>query len=164
MHPAAMWWWKRRQAEGHGHGCGAEAGCGPSERPRWQGPPPWAAGEHEGFGGGPFGVRRPLRFLAYKLELDDAQVREVARILDELKTERAQDAVDQRRTSAAFADALTTEAFDEAEVDKAADLRVKSAERMKSAIVRALQKLHAVLRPEQRESLATLMRTGAVVM
>jgi len=47
-------------------------------------------GDQEGFGGGAFGVRRPLRFLAYKLELDERQVSELARILDELKTERAQ--------------------------------------------------------------------------
>src|SRR5262245_65843026 len=102
MHPAAMWWWKRHRAE---EGEFVPAGCGPgSGRGEWRGPPPWAAGGYEGFGGGPFGVRRPLRYLAYKLDLDDAQVSEVARILDELKTERAQDAVDQRRTQAAFAD------------------------------------------------------------
>ena len=45
------------------------------------------------FGSG-FGVRRPLRFLAHKLELDDRQIGELARILDELKTERAQAEVD----------------------------------------------------------------------
>src|SRR4051794_11042238 len=59
----------------------------------WGGEPP---SHDEGFGGGGdggdgggFGVRRPLRFLAYKLELDDRQVSELARILNELKTERA---------------------------------------------------------------------------
>src|SRR5262249_58146174 len=58
------------------------------------------------FGAG-FGVRRPLRFLAHRLRLDDKQVAELARILDELKTERAQAEVDRRRTLSAFADALT---------------------------------------------------------
>src|SRR5262245_8462388 len=62
-------------------------------------PSPWAWGGSmpgdEGFGpGGGFGVRRPLRFLAHKLELDEQQVVQLARILDELKTERAQAAVD----------------------------------------------------------------------
>src|SRR5689334_11293210 len=33
-------------------------------------------------GAGAFGVRRPLRFLAHKLQLDDAQVAQLARILD----------------------------------------------------------------------------------
>ena len=63
---------------------------------------------HEGFGfgGGGFGVRRPLRFLAYKLGLDEKQVAELARLLDEVKTERAQAEVDDRRTLSEFADAL----------------------------------------------------------
>ena len=55
----------------------------------------------EGFGpGGGFGVRRPLRFLAHKLDLDNDQVVQLARILDELKIERAQAAVDDRRALA----------------------------------------------------------------
>ncbi len=42
----------------------------------------------EGFeGGGGFGVRRPLRFMAHKLDLNEKQITELARILDELKTE-----------------------------------------------------------------------------
>src|SRR5690348_15810308 len=69
-------------------------------------------GPEEGFGG--FGVRRPLRFLAHRLGLDERQVAELARILDELKTERAQAEVDRRRTLTAFADAVAGEAFDAA--------------------------------------------------
>ena len=52
--------------------------------------------------------------LAYKLELDRNQIEQLARILDELKTERAQAAVDDRRTLADFADALSGEQFDSA--------------------------------------------------
>src|SRR5258706_12358795 len=40
--------------------------------------------------GASFGVRRPLRFLAWKLELDEKQTVELAKVLAELKTERAQ--------------------------------------------------------------------------
>ena len=47
-------------------------------------------GPEEGEEGGGFGIRRPLRFLAHKLDLDAGQVAALARILDELKTERAQ--------------------------------------------------------------------------
>ena len=57
-------------------------------------------------------VAWPLRFLAYKLELDDRQVTELARILNELKTERAQAEVDRRRTVAAFADAMAGATYD----------------------------------------------------
>jgi len=114
-----------------------------------------------GFGPG-FGIRRPLRFLAHKLDLDDRQVTEVARILDELKTERAQAEVDRRRTVAAFADALTGEAFDAAKAGEGGDLRVKSEERLRAAVLKALQQLHAVLSPDQRARLAYLIRTGAL--
>src|SRR4029453_5507670 len=84
---------------GGGRG-GAGAGCGCGEG--WhRGFAYSAAGEEEsgqfGFGGGAFGVRRPLRFLAYKLGLEETQVSELAKILDEIKTERAQAAVDHRR-------------------------------------------------------------------
>ena len=107
-------------------------------------------------------MRRPLRFLAYKLELDDKQVAEVAKILDELKTERAQAAVDDRRTAAAFADAIAAETFDEGSVREAAELRVKTAERLRDAVTKALGRIHAVLGAEQRQGFSYLVRTGAL--
>jgi Spy/CpxP family protein refolding chaperone len=116
-----------------------------------------------GFAGG-FGVRRPLRFLAHKLDLDDRQVAELARILDELKTERAQAEVDRRRTVAAFADALMGDTFDTAKAGEGGDLRVKSAERLRGAVVKALQQIHAILNAEQRSRLAYLIRTGTLAV
>ncbi|WP_255499579.1 Spy/CpxP family protein refolding chaperone [Anaeromyxobacter diazotrophicus] len=123
------------------------------------------SGMHGGGGGddgGGFGVRRPLRFLAYRLSLDDRQTAEVARILDELKTERAQVSVDERRTVSAFADVLEAETLDAAKLDEAAAARVRSSERLKNAAVTALKGIHAVLDPEQRKQFAFLIRTGAV--
>ena len=113
-------------------------------------------------GGGAFGVRRPLRFLAYKLNLNEEQVAQLAKVLDELKTERAQSAVDDRRTVAAFADALGLEKFDEARAKEGGDLRVKSAERLRDAVVKALGKIHALLDQAQRAQLAYLIRTGVL--
>jgi Spy/CpxP family protein refolding chaperone len=154
-----MYWWKNRHQGGEGHawaGCGGHAG---SDDPReWAGTR-WA-GEHHG--GGEFGVRRPLRFLAYKLELDEKQVGELARILQELKTERAQAEVDGRRTVAAFADAVAGEAFDKAKADEAGAIRVKSAERLRDAVSKALGQIHSLLNAEQRSTLAYLIRTGVV--
>ena len=116
-----------------------------------------------GFGeGGSFGVKRPLRFLAYKLELDDHQVAELARILDELKTERAQAAVDDRRSLSAFADALAGETFAQARADEGAALRKDGSERVRNAVMVALPRIHALLKPEQRERFAYLIRTGAI--
>src|SRR5262245_62018159 len=122
MHPAMVSWW-------HGHGHGHHASCGSGGEPRGWGRGgggaefggfPGGGGDGDGFGSGAFGVRRPLRFLAYKLELDERQVGELARILDELKTERAQAEVDRRRTVSAFADAVAGSAFDQARAKEGA--------------------------------------------
>jgi Spy/CpxP family protein refolding chaperone len=113
---------------------------------------------------GGFGVRRPLRFLAHRLDLNETQVTALARVLDELKTERAQAAVDGRRALAEFADAVTGEAFDTAKAQSGGDRRVKSAERLRQSVLQAMREIHAVLTPEQRAKLAYLLRTGALVM
>lgn len=134
----------RHRGFGRGHG----AGPGP--------------GDDEGFAS--FGVRRPLRYLAFKLELDEQQVAAIARILDELKTERAQAAVDDRRTLADFADAIGGETFDAARAAAGADRRVATAARLKDAVSRALTQIHAVLKPDQRTRLAYLIRTGILTM
>ena len=133
----------------HGGGCGRggdSMGHGPDE-----------------FEGG-FGVRRPLRFLAHRLDLTDTQVAALARVLDELKTERAQAAVDGRRALAELADAVGGDTFDAAKAQTAGDRRVKSAERLRDAVLTALREIHAILTPEQRSRLAYLIRTGALVM
>ena len=119
----------------------------------------------EGFGpGGGFGVRRPLRFLAHKLDLDEKQVMQLARILDELKTERAQAAVDDHRTLAEFADALSADPFDAAKATAAAQRRVESSQRLHATVVRSLEQIHAMLQPDQRLHLAHLIRAGILVM
>jgi Spy/CpxP family protein refolding chaperone len=105
-----------------------------------------------------------LRFLAHKLDLDERQITALARILDELKTERAQGAVDHRRTVAAFADALTGDTFDAAKAGEGADMRLKSAQRLRDAVLRALEQIHAILTPQQRGQLAYLIRTGALMI
>lgn len=170
MHPRMMGFWPRqRHAEGQGF-CGEGAGgCGP-------GGGPWAArgahfgghghggGHEEDFGGGSFGVRRPLRFLAWKLELEEEQVSELAKVLNDLKTERAQAAVDHRRSTSAFADGIAGETFDEAKVNEAAALRVESAGRLRDAVVRALSRIHGILDAEQRERFAYLIRTGQIAI
>lgn len=133
---------------GHEHGGGHSFGGG--------------GGEFDGDGGGSFGVRRPLRFLAYKLELDERQVAELAMVLDTVKTERAQAEVDQRRTTAAYADLLAGETFDEAAASKVSGERVHSADRLQAAVQTALAKIHALLTTEQRKRLTYLLRTGAL--
>ncbi len=149
MFPYRMGRWWHAHARGcgegpshHGHGFGMHGGGG-----------------HDGGG---FGVRRPLRHLAYRLRLDENQIEELARILDDLKTERAQVTVDERRAASAFADALVSDTLDGAKLGEAAASRVRSAERLRDAVVTALGRIHALLDPEQRKQLAFLIRTGTV--
>ncbi len=118
---------------------------------------------HPGFGGG-WGVRRPLRFLAHKLDLDQKQIAELARILDELKIERAQAEVDDRRARAELADAMLGASFDAEKAGAAGERRVQSAARLRDALMRALAAIHAVLGPEQRERFAYLIRTGVLAL
>jgi Spy/CpxP family protein refolding chaperone len=109
-----------------------------------------------------FGVRRPLRFLAHKLELDEKQIAALVRILDDVKTERAQAEVDDRRALAEFADAVAGGAFDAAKAASAGERRVQSAARLRETLARALEEIHALLTPEQRQRLAYLIRSGVL--
>jgi len=121
------------------------------------------AAPHDGdLGAGAFGIRRPLRFLAHKLGLDEPQVGELARILDDLKTERAQAEVDGRRATTAFADAISGERFDTERASGGGAIRVTTAEHLRDAVTKALERLHTLLEPEQRERLAYLIRTGTL--
>ena len=156
MYPGMLHWWRNARRQG---ACGSHAGHGPSgegfsfHR---------GDGDDLGGGAGAFGVRRPLRFLAYRLNLNETQVEELAKILDELKTERAQAAVDDRRVTSGFADALGLEQFDALKAADAGALRVKSAERLRDAVLKALARMHTVLDSQQRAQLAYLIRTGTL--
>jgi len=111
-----------------------------------------------------FGVRRPLRFLAWKLELDERQVTALAAILNDLKTERAQAAVDDRRALSLLAEAASGETFDAERAAQAAKLRSESSQKVQQKVVDALSGMHALLEPPQRERLAYLLRTGTLMM
>ncbi len=189
MHPGFIGWWKHARGEafcgpgaegfeGYGgrefaerlrehahrsHEGRSRHGFGPGEHTHrgHGGDERFASGEDD-LGAGFFGVRRPLRFLAFKLELRDEQVTELAGILNDLKTERAQAAVDARRTTAALADAMAATAFDEAKIREAGSSRVQSAERLRDAVSSALSKIHALLDEEQRKRFAYLLRTGVI--
>jgi len=114
--------------------------------------------------GGPFGIRRPLRFLAHKLELDDDQIKELAAILDDLKTERAQAHVDERRATKLYAEAVVSQPLDDAKARRAAKQRVEAVERVQGAVVEALAQLSSMLDADQRERLSLLIRTGPLTL
>ncbi len=118
-------------------------------------------GDADDFFGTGLGVRRPLRFLAWRLELTHEQTSSLARILERLKLERAQAALDLRRAAAALADAFESE-FARARADAAGEQRAAATRRVQDAVAKALEELHALLDPEQRIDLAELIRTGAI--
>lgn len=170
MHGLVSWWHAQRAGMSHSHSQPMAFGCGPTHG-HGHGHGDWHGGDGGGGdfgdgdgGGGGFGVRRPLRFLAYKLGLDERQVTELARVLNELKTERAQAEVDRRRTVAAFADAVAGDSFEAGKATEGGNLRVASAERLREAVVKALQQIHGLLDQEQRKRLAYLIRTGTLVI
>lgn len=166
MHPGFFGHWKRAHRARHEAWREARAaGCGHHghhEHGDEEGAQ--ASGRHHPGPGMLFGVRRPLRFMAHKLDLDEDQVKALARILDDLKTERAQAAVDDRRSLGDFAAALEAEAFEADQAKAGADRRVESARREQEAVFAALERTHAMLRPEQRSKLAYLLRSGALTI
>ncbi|MGE5346093.1 MAG: Spy/CpxP family protein refolding chaperone [Acidithiobacillales bacterium] len=160
--PGFIPFWERRRAS-----CASSVPFGAAAAemffsPRWHGGFE-GAGDVEGLGAG-FGVRRPLRYLAFKLDLSETQMADVAAILDELKIERAQAAIDARRATSALADAVGSGTFDDARAAEAGASRVKSAERLRDAVARALKRIHAILDEEQRKKLAYLLRTGVLTV
>src|SRR5580698_1777810 len=88
MHPALEALRFAKRAFQHCGGYEMWKGHGGHGRHHWHGH--GGPGGDDGPLGGGFGIRRPLRYLAHHLDLDERQVAEIARILDDLKTDRAQ--------------------------------------------------------------------------
>jgi Spy/CpxP family protein refolding chaperone len=162
MHPGFIHHWRRRQRAAE-FGAAAHACHGPASvgGQRWL----WEASRRFGgasFGAEGFGARRPVRFLAMRLDLDDAQVAKLAKIVERLRVEREQAAVDSRRAAGVLADALEGATLEAARIDEATRLRVNATQRVQESVARGLAELHALLDGEQREELASLIRSGAV--
>lgn len=122
-------------------------------------------GRHGGgdgdFFGAALGVRRPLRFLSHRLDLSEEQTAALARILEHLKLERAQAALDLRRAASTLADAFAGD-FGRDAAEAAAAQRAEATRRAQDAVAKALEALHALLDPEQRSVFAELVRTGTI--
>ena len=135
MHPGFYYRWKRSQDD-RGHEERASA-CG---REGWR----RHARSHgrSAYQASGFGVRRPLRYMAHRLDLDDEQIDTLAGILNVLKTERAQARLDEQRSIAGIADAVEGEDFQAEAAAEALSLRVAAAERLKDEVLTTLQKTH----------------------
>ncbi len=170
VHPGFIWHWRRRQLAdacrpAYAYACYTGAPDSEARAEAWRYFEGRRAGAWEGdplFGAAGLGVRRPLRFLALRLRLQDAQVAQLARILERVKLEREQAAVDLRRAAGEAADALESTELGQAQLDAAAERRLAAARRVQEAVSQALRDLHRLLTPEQREELASLLRAGAI--
>ncbi len=110
--------------------------------------------------GSNFGVRRPLRFLAHRLDLDENQVRRMAAVLNQLKTEREQASLDEKRTVANLANLLIegTPTLDECKAELAP--RVTTAEHMRDETAKATVAICSLLDEDQRAEFVDLLLTG----
>jgi hypothetical protein len=170
MHPGYMWYRKQRQGRGQAYGgtCGptyasawCEAGTGASDT-EWTFHSSSRGSGDPVFGSSGFGVRRPIRFLSERLDLSEQQVSELARIIERIRIERAQAAVDLRRAADEFADVLESGDFTTEAAESAGQRRIAAAKNVQDVVSSSLRLLHEMLDEEQRDELASLIRTGAI--
>ena len=109
-----------------------------------------------------FGIRRPLRHLTWKLELDEDQVREMADVLARLKTARAQTRVDRQASVNDLAQAFGGEGFDDDKASDAIERRKASVAGQEDSVLEALRRIHEILDAEQRAEFAYLLRSGSL--
>ena len=157
MHPGFYHRWKRSQEDRGGEE--RVSACGREGWRRHR-----SSHEHSGVQASGFGVRRPLRYMAHRLDLDDEQIDKLAGILNLLKTERAQARLDEQRSIAGIADAVEAEEFNATAAAEALSARVEAAERLKEEVLTTLEKTHQMLDPEQRKRLAYLLRSGQLTI
>ncbi len=107
-----------------------------------------------------FGVRRPLRFLTHRLDLDESQVRRLASVLNQLKTEREQAALDEKRSVAKLAELLTegTPTLDDCKSQLSS--RVATTEHLVDETAKAVVAISHLLDEDQRAELIDLLLTG----
>ena len=143
----------------------AYADCGSGVQPKWRDRHRGAALSHKmtSWHSGPmFGIRRPLRHLTWKLDLDPDQVREMADILARLKTARAQMRVDREASINDLAQAFGSDGFDDAKAAETIERRKTSVGSQEDSVLDALRRIHEILDEEQRAEFAYQLRSGSL--
>lgn len=115
-----------------------------------------------GRGGADFGVRRPLRYLSHRLDLDESQTRKMATVLNALKTEREQARLDETRTNAALAELMAKGTPTQEEVKEVLEPRVKSTETLNTETARSVISISEFLDEDQRKEFINLLLTGSI--
>jgi len=103
-----------------------------------------------------------MPFIFSIVNLDDKQVPALGRIVEKIRVEREQAAVDLRRAGGEYADALESHGYQDDPVVVATRRRVVAATSVQEVVTRSLRELHDLLDAEQRAEFPSLIRTGAV--
>ena len=111
-----------------------------------------------------FGVRRPLRHLAWKLNLSETQIHDVVDVLDRLKTAYNQARLDQDRSTSEIAAVFSTPEFNAERVSSALAARTQATEVLNLELLAAVRRIFELLNEEQRREFAYLLRSGAFVL
>lgn len=111
-----------------------------------------------------FGVRRPLRYLAWKLELTDEQTRQLVEVLDRLKTAYAQAKLDRDRSTSDIAAVFAGESFAADRMEAALDARTASTRALNTELGVAIRRIFDVLSEAQRQEFAYLLRSGGFTL
>lgn len=105
-------------------------------------------------GAGSFGVRRPLRYLSYQLDLDESQRRQIAAALDSVKLEREQAELDEKKMLSDLADLVDAgggeSGLDTDSLKAALSARVRSSEQLQKRTAKALKQIAEVLDADQQ--------------
>ena len=104
-----------------------------------------------------FSVKRPLRFLIHKLELEEEQILVVADVLSDFKIEKDYADVERRRAKKVLVSALKGDDFDHETAAEGVKQQVDAVEKLHTAFVAGLERIHEVLDASQREKLAFLL-------
>ena len=123
----------------------------------------YATREHRQGGrrSGGFGARRPLRFLGYQLDLDEKQRRKIGAVLNDIKVDREQAALDEKKMISELADQIGRSERGPDAFKQTLSTRVRSTEHLQGRIADALEKIIETLDGDQCEEFAYLLRTGA---
>jgi hypothetical protein len=111
-----------------------------------------------------FGVRRPLRHLAWKLNLSEVQVRALVDVLDRLKTGYGQARLDQDRSTSEVAAVFAASEFDNERAGAALQSRTRATETLNQELLTAVRGIFDLLSEEQRREFAYLLRSGAFTL
>ncbi len=112
--------------------------------------------------GASFGVRRPLRYLAHRLDLDESQTRRMAAVLNQLKTEREQAAVDEKRSIAAIAELMAEGTPTLEEVHEALESRANATHKLNEETAKAVVAISDFLDEDQKDEFINLLLTGTI--